>query len=204
MPKRGGSRGRKKPSLQSLTREFLTRSQTEEYFDELYGASERTTALVAAAAVDQLLVQLLQTHFIAMDEADLDSIFYGQRAVLAGLSERVTIAHALGLIPTEMKPDLDVIRRVRNAFAHRVQPLSFDHPLIKEECFKLTHVGDAILRLTEDAARRRYINCSLFLAGYLAKLLETILLQQHAEKQEARRAIIIALKIRATQSLGAS
>lgn len=171
MPKRGGSRGRKKPSLYLLTREVLTQPQLKEYFDELYGTSERTSALVAASALDQLLVQLLQTKFIEMGETELNEIFYGPRAVLGGFSERIILCHALGIVSDATKADLDIIRRVRNAFAHRVQSLSFEHHLIKAECLKLKRVDAPTLAATSDTARRRYVNCALGIANELSKLL---------------------------------
>jgi hypothetical protein len=79
MPKRGGSKGQKKPSLSLLSREYLkSGEQVTEYFDQLHGASARTSALVGVAAIDQLLVQLLRERFIdKLDERDLDNLFYG-------------------------------------------------------------------------------------------------------------------------------
>jgi hypothetical protein len=66
MPKRGGSKGKKKPSLHSLSREALTQAQVTAFFDELTMADDRTSALVGVAAIDQALVHLIRLPFPPM------------------------------------------------------------------------------------------------------------------------------------------
>jgi hypothetical protein len=168
MPTRGGSRGRKKPSLQSLTREpIVGGGQFVQSCVQLFNTDNRTAALVGVALVDQLLVLLLQSKFIPLNDEELGDIFFGKRALLGGLAERITLCHALGLLPTDIKSDLDTMRRIRNVFAHRVQPLSFDNPLIKSECLKLQHITGDLLPLYDDTPRGRYVNCALYAFGAL-------------------------------------
>ncbi|MGH8770371.1 MAG: MltR family transcriptional regulator, partial [Burkholderiales bacterium] len=60
---------------------------------------------------------------------DVKPLFEGL-GPLNSLSAKIRIAHAFGLLPPDICADVDVIRKIRNEFAHAHQPLSFDSPKI--------------------------------------------------------------------------
>jgi len=137
MPKRGGSRGRKKASLSNLSRQTLKPEHREEYAKELTGGSDRAAALVVAAEIDSYLIVILQAKFFRLSEDEKDRLVFGQNAPLSNFASRILVAYGLGLIDEAERDDLDRIRRIRNAFAHSVIPLTFDHDLIAKECSQL-------------------------------------------------------------------
>lgn len=140
MPKRGGSKGRKKPSLADLSREFLTTDDLVGYINEVHGANPRSMAIMGAAALEQTLVGLLEAQFVDDPDArnELLRALYDSNAMLSTFANKTVLCYLLGLITKEQKDHLDIIRRIRNVFAHRVKPLRFDHVLIKTECERLT------------------------------------------------------------------
>lgn len=140
MSKRGGSRGRKKPSLHDLSKQGIGPEHRKEYIKELMGESDRAAALVAAAEIDSRLILLLRDSFShRISAAEEDELFYGKRAPLGDFSSRISIAYALGVIFSDERDDLNRIRRVRNVFAHSVIPLTFENELIAKECSGLLY-----------------------------------------------------------------
>lgn len=139
MPKRGGSRGQKKPSLSNLSRQSVKAEQREQYVKELMGESDRASALVAAAELDTVLTVLLMGKFAKLSELEKDEMFYGKRAPLSDFASRIFVAYGLGVISQGERDDLNRIRRVRNAFAHSFIPLTFGHELVVKECEALAY-----------------------------------------------------------------
>jgi len=134
---RGGSRGAQKPSLTSLTRKRIGVDDVDGWFDELEQGTDRACALVAVASVSNDLKPLIATRFRELSEAEMDSLFEGRGAPLQDLNSRIDIAYALRLIDKNVRNNLHILRRIRNAFAHSPIALSFDHPLVAAECKKL-------------------------------------------------------------------
>ena len=133
------SRGRKKETLYDLSRQHLRPDQKEAYTKELLGESDRAAALVAAAEVESYLAHLLMFKFTPLSKEERDELFFGRNAPLAEFAARINIAYGLGTINAGERDDLHGIRRVRNAFAHSVIPLTFENELIAKECERLSY-----------------------------------------------------------------
>jgi DNA-binding MltR family transcriptional regulator len=135
-----GSRGVKKPSLHTLSREALKgREAIDAYFKELESESDRAVALIASSLVDHALVDLIRTKLIELTEPEVDDLFYERHSTLGTFSNRIDVAYALGLIDKSEYDDLNIIRRIRNTFAHAVKYISFKHDLISAECQKMSN-----------------------------------------------------------------
>lgn len=130
------SKGKKKASLLDLSKSDLNsgREAIEAHLVELFQHGDRACALVAAASLDMSLKRLLSASFVPLSPEEENSIFFGPHAVLSGLSNKIAIAGAIGLILDEEQHDLTKIRQIRNAFAHAVNPMSFTDEPVHKEC----------------------------------------------------------------------
>jgi mannitol operon repressor len=59
-------------------------------------------------------------------------------APLGSFSARIAAAHTMGLISDREKAECDLIRKVRNEFAHKVK-MSFDNPRVRDLCSGLSY-----------------------------------------------------------------
>jgi DNA-binding MltR family transcriptional regulator len=80
--------------------------------------------MVAVAFIDSFLRGLLTLHFVDLSKNDFVSIF-GPERPLASFSAKIKICHAFGLIGAKTAHDLNVLREVRNAFAHGLRKMNF-------------------------------------------------------------------------------
>ena len=131
------SKGRTKTSLYHLTRELADQGDFFGMLDEILKGSDRACALVSGTYVEQCVAIFLKKHMIELDEKQEADLFFEPRSPLSTFSAKIELAWALGLISDDERGDLNCIRRIRNAFAHRVLPLAFDNPLVKREINKL-------------------------------------------------------------------
>jgi len=133
------SRGRKKATLYDLSRQSLRPDHRAAYIKELLGESDRAAALVAAAEIESYLAHLLMFKFTQLSKEERDEMFFGRNGPLAEFGDRINVAYGLGAIDAGERDDLHSIRRIRNAFAHSVIPLTFENELIAKECERLSY-----------------------------------------------------------------
>lgn len=96
------------------------------------GRDTRGGVIMAAAWLDDSLERCLEKHFsrdpgIAKDLLRSDG-------PLGNFAVRIKIAYLLGLISEPIRQDLDLIRAIRNDFAHVRERISFTDQRIKDRC----------------------------------------------------------------------
>lgn len=97
--------------------------------------TERGAALAAAAMIDSLLERILAAFLIS--NAGLKSLLEGVNAPLGTFAAKIGLAAAVGGISEPERAECNLIRKIRNEFAHQVR-VSFDDPDIVKLCAKLT------------------------------------------------------------------
>ncbi|MEH2209185.1 MltR family transcriptional regulator [Nostoc sp.] len=110
----------------------------------LTSESDRGCALFAAAYLDVCLSDLLYVSLVENKNIDKD-LFEGT-APLSNFSSRIKLAYYLGLISRNSRRDLDIVRGIRNDFAHRPEIISFETQSIRDRCNNLSfsyHEKDA-------------------------------------------------------------
>ena len=106
-----------------------------DFLKEFQGETDRGAALVGAALIDDRLERLLQSHFIMCKQAD--EILNGSNAPIGTFSARIKLSFCLGLITKLEFKEIEIIRRVRNEFAHKVHGLSFKDQKVHDICQNL-------------------------------------------------------------------
>lgn len=107
-----------------------------------------------AAFIDQSLETALLTKFVLLEADDQYEVFRSEAATLRDFYAKIQIAYASGIIGKSACSDLNLIRKIRNTFAHSHIDLSFDTPEIADACKFLL-----LLKRDEDRnAREIYIN----------------------------------------------
>lgn len=168
-----------KPSLHDLSREDVSSEDLDEFVKELIGANDRACALLCGSLLDSALAKAVSTKLVELTKAERDALFIEQNAVLASFANKTAIAHALGLLTREERQTLDSVRKVRNAFAHAMKPLTFKHSLVAAECKKLPPSGVEGKEGRFGEERIAFMAATLRLFGALSKVF-----LEHIETQE--------------------
>lgn len=106
------------------------------YLEELGKESPRGKVLISTGFMEQVLKEILCAFL--MENKVAEELFEGGNAPLGTFSARTKLAFTLGLISEKEFQDLDLIRKIRNEFAHNVKA-SFDDPAIGDRCKHLQH-----------------------------------------------------------------
>jgi DNA-binding MltR family transcriptional regulator len=96
---------------------------------DLQRETDRGVALAGAAFVADALRALINAAFVN-DIEIAERLLDGERP-LGTMSARIDIAYALGLIGPDMRRQANILRQIRNSFAHEHQPADLAAPGLK-------------------------------------------------------------------------
>ncbi|MFB3306805.1 MltR family transcriptional regulator, partial [Pseudomonas sp. AMR01] len=123
-------------------------------FHELFheeNPNERAIALVAATFLETLLDHILLA-FLPEDEKEVNQLLnYNQP--LGTFSGKITMVYCLGLMEKKVKKDLDLIRKIRNKFAHQLR-VDFEDGQIRSWCNELSWYKIALGNSPEGASNK--------------------------------------------------
>lgn len=155
-----------------------------EYFSkflkEFQAETDRGAALVGVALLDEQLLELLKSYLLKKKQSK--ELLEGGTAPLGTFSARIKASYCLGLITDLEHKELQIIRKVRNEFAHHVHGLSFADDAITALCNNFyDRMPDAREKAVFRDARARYIDSVIFTS------LALWYRPQHAEKHKAEQ-----------------
>jgi mannitol operon repressor len=137
-----------------------------EFLQDFQKESDRGGALVGAALLDTRLERLLLSHMV--EGKVTNELVIGRNAPLGTFSSRINACFALGLITTLERHDLNLVRNIRNEFAHREHGLTFEDEKIKGLCSSLNpRHPPAVIRDQGYPPRQRYNDGVIFTAMQL-------------------------------------
>ena len=131
------ARGRKKLSLQDITRQLPSDEELDQYLTHINNESDRGAAVMAAALVERALEDRLRGRLHDPGDGTQDSWFEGHNAPFRTFSAKIALGRALALYNDHIEGVLVTIKNIRNAMAHSMTPISFSHPALDEECDRL-------------------------------------------------------------------
>ena len=106
------------------------------YLELLNKESARGKVLISTGFLEEQLKQILQAFFI--DSPKSKSLVEGAYAPLGTFSSRITTCYALGLISEKEFHELNLIRGIRNDFAHNIHT-SFETQSVVSRCEQLKY-----------------------------------------------------------------
>jgi mannitol operon repressor len=138
-----------------------------EYFSgflkEFQGETDRGAALVGAALLDKQLFNLLKSHFL--DKKESLELIDGGTAPLGTFSARIKACYCLGLITDSEHSEIQLVRKVRNEFAHQTHGLTFENEKVKSLCGNLRNrMPDSEEKTVEASLRTKFIHAVIFIS----------------------------------------
>lgn len=90
------------------------------FVEEFAHETDRAAVVLGAAQLDELLRQLLEKALLPLHKKGDEHPLLGRDRPLSSFSSRTALARGLGLINQDFAKSLDLIRKIRNSFAHQV------------------------------------------------------------------------------------
>jgi DNA-binding MltR family transcriptional regulator len=128
-------------TLAELSRKPIGPDVIKDVLQQLNSDNPRVAAIVGGTLLDNCLDNVLLSRFIKLTPAEHDKLL-GNEGIVGTFGTKIDMSHALGAIDAKTRDDLHSIRKIRNAFAHGAEALSFDAPAIAAECSRLRTIAN--------------------------------------------------------------
>jgi Mannitol repressor len=156
--------------LQSLKAEVLV------FRHALTKESDRGCALFATAYLDKTLSDLLFLSVVYGGSRKMEKDLFDLNSPLGTFSARITMAYYMGKISKAVRRDLDLLRAIRNKFAHHPKIVTFDDDAVANQCKELKFS----FREKSDKPKLHFLG-SVF--GVLAQIHAEILMTQAPQER---------------------
>ena len=167
------------PEKQTFLWNIITFQVPEEHAGHV---NERTVAIIGGSYVEHGL-KLIITKNMPANPTDpkLDYLF-SEEGLLRTFHAKIKMAYGLGVINDFIRDDIELIRHIRNVFAHSMDTVSFNTPEIVAMCkglrFGVTYntehpdmsYGEKIQRLSVNPTMYRFIRSADLCHSYLIHL----------------------------------
>ena len=110
-------------SLRHIGKKRIPRERNREIISRAIDhRDDRVAVITLAALIDVGLERAIKSRMRRLKTDDYNAIFSGT-GPLSGLSAKIRVAYALGIIGPLVRNDLSIINEIRNVFAHAAQSL---------------------------------------------------------------------------------
>ena len=107
--------------------------------------SPRAMVILSVCYLDECLNQLLKAIFVPVDSKS-DLLFDGPSAPLGTYFAKVELAYRMRLFDDEMRDSLNLIRKIRNEFAHDLGTNSFNNESVLRKNQKLYELNKSAMK----------------------------------------------------------
>lgn len=130
------SRGRPKRTVRDLSRDppaFEDRAELSKMQDE---GPDMVLAIIGAALIEHEIEHLIIARLKRRDAVTILKCVENN-GPMAGLYSKTVLAYAMGILDEVTLENANIVRLIRNAFAHAKRPIKFDAPEVVAELGKI-------------------------------------------------------------------
>jgi hypothetical protein len=185
------NRGTPRPKLRDLSVHPLTNTEQSALLEAVAATtSPISTAILGAVLVEHELDSALRKRFRITDDKTWEEMV-DERGILSSFSRKIMVGYAVRLYGAELRDNLNIIRAIRNAFAHSRRLINFDHPLVVREFQRLKipkRQRKAWRKLSAMPPREAYVNlCYSVFIAILKK--QTLALRRSSKRYQKKHLI---------------
>jgi len=127
------------------------------FLEEFQDETDRGASILAGTILEEKLKNILTEYFIECRQSK--ELLDGNNAPIGTFSSRLNMAYALGLISDYEYIDCNIIRKIRNEFAHKFElAFSFENPKIKDIVYTINAPTPGDKESFKGKPRALYIN----------------------------------------------
>lgn len=135
---------------------------------ELHKESDRGMTLYATAYLDYQLEILLKKKLVG-SKKELTDLF-SFNGPLGTFSSKIKISYSIGLLDKDTVHDIDILRKIRNVFAHSEQKVDLN----SENVTNLINNLKLVIRKNDEGNKEIFINVVSRISGRISSLVDQI------------------------------
>jgi hypothetical protein len=130
--------------------------------------SDRGAAILAGSFLEHYLGVFLRSK---TTDSKVAERLFDAMGPLGSFSQRITVAYAFGFIEKHQYSNLEILRKVRNHFAHNPLHASFSDEEVRNKVVNLTTYGGEAGGYTSEHGRQVYVfSCGVLCGDFYTKM----------------------------------
>jgi hypothetical protein len=125
-------------NLKLITRANPTDGDLAAFEKEVYGGSDRARAVMLSAILETALENFIRNKTRPTLNSEDTSKLFDYSGLLGDFGSKILAGYAFNFYGPHTRKDLDLIRTLRNEFAHSRVPFDFTTPEVAAVCAQLT------------------------------------------------------------------
>lgn len=109
--------------------------------EEFEKETDRASVILACAMIESTLETMIKSKLVPSPTAE-DNLFDTPYAPVSNFRAKIELAYRIGLISSNLCHDLNIIRHIRNDFAHNIKGCSFEDPVVRNRITELMRSSD--------------------------------------------------------------
>ncbi len=105
--------------------------QWSRFFNEFRSESDRGATILASVWIEHLLERKLKALFTAGNSKTRQKL-YSLNGPFSSFSSKILAVYSLGWIDSDIYDDINLVRRIRNVFAHKLHGIDLESPKIRK------------------------------------------------------------------------
>jgi len=152
---------------------------TEFLLEEFSKETDRAAVILTSSLIENTLTTLLKNYLIQISTRN-DELFDGPTALLSNFNSKIQFTYRLGLISQKFAHDLNIIRKIRNDFAHNIYGSNLEEGVVKNRLTTLIYSSDILENQKEarilfpKGARGDFLMIASMMLFYLSAKIEKI------------------------------
>lgn len=110
---------------------LVDEQQWSSFFHELKLESDRGAAVLSAIWIEELLTRKFKSLF-SKGNSDARKKLFDNNGPLSSFSSKITAAYCLGWLGQDTYHDINLVRKIRNTFAHHLHGISLEDAEIRD------------------------------------------------------------------------
>ncbi len=112
----------------------ITDETHREIFEELESQTDRGAAIIGASLLESRIEEAIRGRLL---DDKITVVLFEASGALGSFSAKIDLAYSLGIYGEKTYRELNIIRKIRNDFAHFVKPLDFNSQDMANRCREL-------------------------------------------------------------------
>lgn len=161
---------RKKSLSSHLSRKDPDDKEFDDAIKEFQEGSDRVAAIMGAAFAENNLVKAIEASLPEPPEkSSFAALFYDEGSPFGTFRRRIVAARALNLVSAQMAADMDIVRDVRNQFAHALLKLDFENEHITRTMEAMSEYSFTLRERNVSAMRLKWEKACWAISVHLLK-----------------------------------
>jgi len=142
-------------ALEELKATEIDFSDIYTVYQEIDGESDRAIAILTFSLLEGLIEKLLRTYLNNDVRGGVGKLFEPNN-LLSGASKKLDLIFALHWIDKHLYDDINILKKIRNMFAHDIAIKSFDDVKISSRIQSLNHTEKPIIQADQELVKVSY------------------------------------------------